>query len=584
MAPETVDELIFYEALKNAAEHGGKASPQAVMGKVIARNPLLKGDVRALMPRIFATVARVNGMSSGEQEKELARLSSLSEEPRPTAGDERGLPDLPERPEVVVTRFAPNPDGPLHVGNLRAAVLSHAYARKFGGKFILRFEDTDPKVKPPILKAYEWIKRDLDWLGIRFDEVYYQSDRLEIYYEYARKLLNRSAAYVCECGQDEFKRYRAEGVSCPHRARKDSQSAFERMVSGHFEEGGAVLRLVSSMTDPNPSLRDPPLLRIIDTEKHPHPRLGSKYILFPLYNFSAAVDDALMGVTLIFRGKEHLANSHVQAMIQTRLGFSPPFSIQYGRLKLEGYILSKSKIRSTLGSTSFTSPWPTLDDGWDDPRLATVMALKRRGFDPRALISLILEVGFKPSEATISWDNLAVLNRRLVEPKARRFFWVFDPIAIDVEGIPFESKTVLLPVHPSNAGLGSRILEVKAHKGKAEFLVQRKDVVSATSGSIMRFMGLFNIELSFEGDRVSARFVSEEPVAKAPIIHWLQPQLAIPSTLYFAKGMDLAVMKGVAEANILDSKVGDVVQLVRLGYARIDFLAKDEVRLVFAHD
>lgn len=584
MTPGAVDELILYEALKNASEHQGRASPQAVMGKVIARNPALKSDVKSLMPKILAAVERVNGLSLQEREKELARLSPVFEGPRITIEEKHGLPDLPGRPEVVVTRFAPNPDGPLHVGNLRAAVLSHAYAREFGGKFILRFEDTDPKVKPPILRAYEWIKRDLEWLGIRYDEVYYQSDRLGVYYEYARKLVSIGEAYVCECSQDEFKRYRARAISCPHRMRKDSQNAFERMVSGDFKEGSAVLRLLSSMTDPNPSLRDPPLLRIIDTKKHPHPRLGSSYTLFPLYNFSAAVDDALMGVTLIFRGKEHLANSHVQAMIQTKLGFKPPFSVQYGRLKLEGYILSKSKIRSALGNAGFTGSWPSSDDGWDDPRLATVMALRRRGFEPQALVSLILEVGFKPSEATISWDNLAVLNRRIVEPKAKRFFSIFDPVTVTVEGIPFTSKTITLPVHPSNAELGLRKLVVNAREGRAEFLLQKNDIAHATNGSTVRLMGLFNIEFLLEGEHIRARFVSEEPISKIPIVQWLQPQLAIPSMLYFAKGMELAVMDGIVEKNILGSHVGDVVQLVRLGYARIDSASEKQVRMVFAHD
>lgn len=582
-----LDYEIYAETLFNAIEHNGKASTQAVLGKILAKHQELRSKVKEILKIVEQFTIKVNSLSYEEQKIELEKYKSyLSIKQKPQ--EEKDLPDIPNRPERVVTRFAPNPDGPLHIGNLRAAVLSYKYAKKYGGKFILRFEDTDPKIKPPLLKAYDWIQEDLKWLGLEWDELYIQSDRLELYYEYARRLIANDDAYVCECTQEVFKNYKNSGLACPHRDRKDSLVLFEKMIAGNIEEGKAVLRLKTSMHESNPALRDPPLMRVIDTRKNPHPRIGSKYYVFPLYNFSAALDDSLMGVTLIFRGKEHLTNSLIQTEIQKKLGLSTPFSIQYGRLKLEGYILSKSKIRSTILSGQLID-FPSFCDGWDDPRLATLMALRRRGFQPKALIDLIIDVGFKPSEATISWDNLATLNRRVVEPKANRLFLTLDPVKLVVRNVPKElSEIVELPLHPSYPAMGFRKIKLKIIENTIDVYISGSDALSLKPGDKLRLMELFNIKI-FGKDHekliadYESKSIEELGGQRVPIFQWVPANDSVRATLFIANGMNLYVKKGFIESSVRLIEKGSVVQLVRIGYARLDELS-EEANLIFTHD
>jgi glutamyl-tRNA synthetase len=587
---EQIENEAFAEALFNAVEHSGKASYQAVLGKLIARHPDLKTNIDYLSELVKKVVGNTNSLAIDEQRIKLDQYRGYlsSKEPFKKA-DKKGLPEIPNRPPIVVTRFAPNPDGPLHLGNLRAAVLSYEYAKMYSGKFILRFEDTDPKTKPPLPRAYEWIKQDLSWLGLQWDELYIQSDRLEIYYKHAKKLIELGQAYTCECSQDDFKKYKEKGVNCPHRDQATSLKTFEEMISGKRMEGTVVLRLKSNMTHPNPALRDPALMRIIDTVRNPHPRIGSKYTVFPLYNFSAAVDDALMGVTLILRGKEHSANSLVQLDIQQKLGFNTPVSIQYGRLNLEGYILSKSKIRNALSLKEFSGEWFKENDGWDDPRLGTVMALRRRGFDPKALVELMIEVGPKPTEASISWDNLAVLNRRLVEPVAERYFAVFDPVPLTVSGVSNEKiSEANIPVHPSKPELGLRKVSVPVVNNTVMLSISRSDYNSLSQGSLFRLMDLFNVKIVLkEKDRLEASYISKSidgvKGSKPQIIQWVHNSESVPITMFKPKEMELYILKGLAERSLIRKSSGSVVQLVRVGYVRLDSVG-ESITAIFTHD
>jgi glutamyl-tRNA synthetase len=585
-------EILAY-TLKNALEHEGKPLSQAILGKIIANHPQLKANISAIKMLIDDTVKYVLTLSLEQQQREYEKYSDYILDFKPNGGEKSNvLPELPNRPPVVVTRFAPNPDGPIHIGNLRAAVLSYSYARMYKGKFILRLEDTDPKVKPPMLSAYEWIKQDLIWLGLDWDEFYIQSDRIELYYEYALKLTDKGDAYVCECSPEEFKSYRLLGKSCPHRARTDSVSLLQKMISGLVEEGKAVLRLKTSMEDPNPALRDPPLLRIVNTNITPHPRVGAKYRVFPLYNFSAAVDDSLMGITLILRGKEHLTNSIIQGKIQEKLGLIKPMSVEFGRLNLEGYILSKSKIKNSLRSHEFLSDWPTMNDGWDDPRLATIMSLRRRGIQPQALVELMLEVGPKPIDASISWDNLAAINRRIIEPIAKRFFAVLNPQKLIVKGIPNGNPFISarIKVHPSRPELGERRIELPLQDGCASIMVAQSDLEGLPK--IVRLMDLFNIEIQSlsEGGAVGyykSKDVEEAKRNRYSIIQWVPTTDSVNMVMYKAVGLNLEKHIGVIESSITHEPVGSVIQLVRIGYARIDASRESNngsIRVVFTHD
>lgn len=592
LSDETKQKIMAH-TLKNAIEHGGTPSAQAVLGKILASNPQLRQNILLVKEQVERAIQQVAKLTLEEQRREFEKYS-LYIEPKPkTETKQKPLPELPSPPSKVVTRFAPNPDGPIHIGNLRAAVLSHAYARMYNGTFILRLEDTDPKVKPPLLSAYEWIQQDLKWLGLEWDQLYIQSDRFEIYYEYAEKLVEGNHAYVCECTPEEFRSYKLSGRACPHRSRKDSLDLLQKMIAGEIGEGKAVLRLKTAMDDPNPALRDPPLLRVIDTNKTPHPRTGSQYKAFPLYNFSAALDDSLMGVTLVLRGKEHLTNGIIQATIQDKLGLQKPMMMEFGRLNLEGYILSKSKIKMSLRSKEFQTDFPTMFDGWDDPRLATVMGLRRRGIQPKALVELMLEVGPKPVEASISWDNLAALNRKIVEPVAKRFFAVFDPIRLSVSGLPVTVGEIAanVKVHPSRPELGDRKIVLPVHGGQVSVMVSKADI-AATSREV-RLMDLFNVtiqEITESGAIATykSREVEEAKLNKYPIIQWVPESGFVKALMYRPEGLRLEKLEGAAEAAVVNEAVGNIVQLVRIGYARIDGKTMETndpyVRFIYTHD
>ncbi|MEM3710811.1 MAG: glutamate--tRNA ligase [Thermoprotei archaeon] len=587
--PEDIKSEILAYTLKNSLEHGGKPSHQAILGKILANHPELKANIPVIQKLIDELIQYVSTLSIDKQQKEFEKYSGYIIFKPQIEEKNTFLPELPNRPSTVVTRFAPNPDGPIHIGNLRAAVLSHSYARMYKGKFVLRLEDTDPKVKPPMISAYEWIKQDLIWLGLNWDEFYIQSDRFEIYYEYALKLTEKDDAYVCECSPEEFRSFKMSGKNCPHRSRTDSVAFLQKMIAGLVKEGKAVLRLKTSMDNPNPALRDPPLMRVINTEVTPHPRVGAKYKAFPLYNFSAAIDDSLMGITLVLRGKEHLTNSVIQASIQEKLGLKKPITVEFGRLNLEGYILSKSKIKKSLRTQEFRSDWPTMSDGWDDPRLATVMGLRRRGIQPRALVELMLEVGPKPVDASISWDNLAAINRRIIEPVAKRFFAVFNPQTLTIRDVSVggQSVSAKVKVHPSRPELGERKIELPIKDGCVSLMVAKSDLEDTPK--MVRLMDLFNVEIQKTTDNGIVGYYKSTDVEEArrnkyPIIQWVPITSFVSVEMYRADGLRLEKLTGTIESSVIQEPVGSMIQLVRIGYARIDANQGSTIRVVFTHD
>ena len=293
-------ELIRKAALLNALQHGGKAQSGALVGRIISERQELKTKAKQLSGLISKIVKEVNSLSPEEQKRVVEENWPETLKKEKPSEEEKGLPPLPnaEKYAQVVTRFSPNPDCVLHLGSARAIVLSHEYARLYKGKFILRFEDTDPKVKRPVLEFYDRIREDLAWLGCKADEEYIQSDRLQIYYEYAERLLREGNAYVCTCTPDQFRKQSLAKKPCDCRdlPPEEHLERWRRMLNGGYGEGEAVVRVKTNVEHPNPAVRDWPALRIIDPVKYPHPRVGSEYRVWPLYNFSTGLDDHLQGI------------------------------------------------------------------------------------------------------------------------------------------------------------------------------------------------------------------------------------------------------------------------------------------------
>jgi glutamyl-tRNA synthetase len=566
-------DLVRKAALLNAVQHDGKAKAGAIIGKIIGEKQELKTKIKELLPLIHEIADEVNSLTIEEQRR-------IVEEKWPEAlkkekvEEKKGLPHLPnaDKYKQIVTRFSPNPDCVLHLGSARAIILSHKYARMYKGKFFLRFEDTDPKVKKPVLEFYDRIREDLDWLGCKADKEYIQSNRLTIYYECAERLLREGNAYVCECPPEHFRKKTLSRKSCGCRrlSAEKNLERWQRMLEGGYSEGEAVVRVKTDIEHPNPAVRDWPALRIIDPVKYPHPRVGGKYRVWPLYNLAAGVDDHLLGITHIIRGKEHLTNQVRQEYMYKHLGWKYPEAIHYGRLKITGAFLSKSKIIQGVREGAYT--------GWDDPRLATFAALKRRGITPNAIKKMIVDIGPKTVDVTLSWETLYAYNRKILDPQSDRYFFVSEPTALKVKHVPkvFRAK---LPLHPEKPERGFREYTITPKEETVIFEIAKRDAGVAEFEKMIRLMELFNIKVeSVNAGSLEASFASEAyeeaRKANAKLIHWIPKGGEVPCQVVMP---DAAVDEGVAESACEKLKPDTVIQFERFGFVRVD---KNDGKLV----
>lgn len=395
-------EVIRKQAIRNAADYG-KAQPGSIVGKVIAEIPEAKKDMAATMKEINRVVAEVNSLPKAEIEQELAEYSFPEKKQR------QGLPDLDwVKPGMEVnTRIAPNPSGYAHMGHAKQAILNDEYAKKYGGKFWLRFEDTDPRTKKPVPEFYKLIEEDLLWLGCDIAGVVKQSERMETYYKYAEQLLKEEKAYVCTCEKETLQLNRKEGKACACRQKpaKQALEEWKKMLlpasKGGYKEGQAVARLKTDIKHPNASIRDWVMFRIIDAV---HPLTGSKYRVWPLYNFAAAIDDHEMKINLFTRGKEHELNTEKQGYLYRALGWQQPHSIETGVLKIHGGLEHKSAIREAIASGELS--------GWDDPRAPTLRGMKAKGIDPRAIRDYIISSGIGKNDSYLDETKLESFNRK----------------------------------------------------------------------------------------------------------------------------------------------------------------------------
>jgi glutamyl-tRNA synthetase len=561
-------EFIRKLALLNAVRHDGKAQIGSVIGKLLAEKSELRSKAKEFARLVGEVVQEVNSLSLSEQ-KGVVEERWPEALVREKVEEEKRLPPLPNVGKYagVVTRFSPNPDCVLHLGSARAIVLCYEYARMYKGKFILRFEDTDPKLKRPVLEFYDRIREDLAWLGCSPNEEYIQSDRIPIYYEYAESLLKDGYAYVCTCDREQFreKSLASEPCECRGLPSEEHLKRWKHMLEAGYGEGEAVVRVKTDLNHPNPAVRDWPALRVIDSKKYPHPRVGSKYHVWPLYNFACGVDDHLMGVSHIIRGKEHLTNEVRQNYMYKYLGWEYPAAIHYGRLKITGASLSKSKIVEGMRTGVYKS--------WDDPRLATFAALRRRGITPEAIKKLIVDVGPKTSDVVLSWENLYAYNRKILDPKADRYFFVHNPTQLTVKNIP-KGFTPKLRLHPDNSERGFREYTIKPEgaDNAVALWVSRDDIETLKVGKIVRLMGLFNIKVErTDAYSAEASFMSEpyEEARKvgAPLIHWILIGADLPCQVVMP---DATVAEGIAENACKGLKPDDIIQFERFGFVRVD--------------
>lgn len=552
-----LEKIVFKYALLNAAKHKGSANPGAVIGSIMANEEELRSKAKEIGPLAGKIVAQVNALSAEEQASEMKKYGVEVEEKKPKA-KEVGLQELPGTHENIVLRFAPNPSGPLHIGHSRAAVPNAEYVKRHNGKLILRIEDTDPKrVFEP---AYEMIPEDLAWLGINPDEIIYQSDRFEIYYDYARQLIEKGAAYMCTCDGATFKELKDNCKPCPCRDNsvEENLALWEKFDT--MQAGEAVLRVKTDINHKNPAIRDWVAMRLVDEE---HPRMGTKYRIYPMMNFSVSVDDHLMGMTHVLRGKDHLANSEKQKYLYDHMEWDLPEFIHYGRLKMEDIALSTSKAMAGIEDGTYS--------GWDDPRLGTLRAIARRGIDPRTIYNLITEIGVKMADSAISWKKIYGLNRNFVEPIANRYFFCEEPVEVSVNGYEDGYVTIERPLHADHMDRGNRLLSFdgSAYIAKADY-----------ADGLFRLMDAVNVEIAGEDVNYHSTSFEEARDVKARIIQWVPTKENVNVKIVMD---DASVKTGLGEIALNDLEVGDIVQFERVGFARLDEIKDDELVFYYAH-
>ncbi|MCD6590366.1 MAG: glutamate--tRNA ligase [Candidatus Aenigmarchaeota archaeon] len=549
--------IILKYALQNALFHGGKANTGAVMGKVISENRDLKSNVKEVKSLVEQIVRQVNLMPIEEQRKELEKFAPELLEKKKK--EQKGLPDLPNAEEgEVTTRFAPSPTGPVNLGQfMRAVMLSYAYAKMYKGTFILRIEDTDAKKIDP--EAYRWIKEDLVRMGTKWDKLIMQSDRIETYYKNAKKLLKEDKAYVCTCSAENFREYKRNKKDCPCRGNpvEKNLELWDAMVAGKLEEGSAIVRFKISMSSMNPVLRDPPLLRI---NKTPHPRKGTKYAVWPLYNFACTIDDYDLGVTHVFRGKEHEHNTAVQKAIAKALDFEKfPTIVNFGMIRFPGEKLHTRDIKKMISEGKVS--------GWDDPKLPTIRAFLRRGFHPDAIKMLALQCGLSKNDIEISWENLESINRKIIDPLANRYMVVIDPVQLSVENAPGK-REVFEPLHPDHPERGKKKIILNPKK-----IYISRDDYEKFKGQVIRLKGLFNISLVRK-----TKYISNEILKDMPKVQWVsEPHVNVKII-----GKD-CVYEGLGEYEMSSLKPDTIIQMERIGFGRVDSNNRKGITVYFAH-
>ncbi|WP_321506122.1 glutamate--tRNA ligase [uncultured Methanoregula sp.] len=562
MAGEDPKELLFLCALQNAVRHGGVPQAGAVIGMVMGAHPELRSrakEVSALAKEAIADVAALSPEArvTTLQERAPGMFAALSEKHE----HKKVLPDLEGSQNGVVMRFAPNPSGPLHIGHARAAALNDAYVKQCGGRYILRIEDTDPKRVDP--EAYETVKEDIRWLGLGITDIVTQSERLPIYYDLCRQLIERDGAYVCTCDNEHFKELKQAKTACPCRDQpvEKNLELWQKMLDHGFHEGEVSVRIKTDLDNPDPAMRDFPAFRILDAP--PHPKV--KAHVYPLMNFSVVADDHLLGVTHVIRGKDHIANTRRQRYIYDHMGWKIPVYRHYGRMGIEGVVLSTSQMRLGINEGTYT--------GWDDIHLGTLRALARRGISPEAVKNAMLAIGIGDTDISFSWDNLYAENRKIVDPTANRYFFVPDPVEVKIEGAPDHTAHALL--HPGDAARGSRIMEFTG-----QVLLPKGELVPGTS--MVRLKDLFNVKIAWDGGiplfSYGGESLADARAAKAHIIQWLPAQATVPCTLLTQEGE----MKGACEPAV-KSELGKVVQFERVGFVKIDAVDASGVKAYFTH-
>lgn len=516
--------------------------------------------------------------------------------------------------EKIVTRFPPEPNGYLHIGHAKSILLNYGLAKEYGGDFHFRFDDTNPtKEKTEYVDS---IKEDVEWLGADYDQtIYFASNYFDRMYECAEFLIKKGKAYVCDLTPEEIREYRGTltepGKNSPYRDRtpEENLALFRAMKNGEFEDGSKVLRAKIDMTSGNMNMRDPILYRIARMEHH---NTGDDWCIYPMYDFAHPLEDAFEGVTHSICTLEFEDHRPLYDWVVKECEFvHPPKQIEFAKLYLTNVVTGKRYIKKLVDDG--------IVDGWDDPRLVTLSALRRRGYTPESIRRFMELVGVAKSHSSVDYAMLEYCIRDDLKLKKPRVSAVLDPIKLVITNYP-EDKVEYMEVknNQENEEMGTRKVPFcrELYIERDDFKIERpKKYFRLYPGNEVRLMNGYFVTctdyVTDEDENVTEVHCTYDPESRGGnspdgrkvkgTIHWVAAPFAKKAEVRLyenivdeEKGVynedgsvnlnpdSLKILKDCyVEPSLAEAAPGDSFQFVRQGYFCLDTKDSTEERMVF---
>ena len=511
------------------------------------------------------------------------------------------------------TRFPPEPNGYLHIGHAKSICLNFGIAQDYQGKCNLRFDDTNPAKED--IEYVESIKEDVRWLGFQWDgEICYSSDYFDRLYEYALELINKGLAYVDELSADEIREYRGTltqaGKNSPYRDRsiEENLALFIQMKEGKFAEGKACLRAKIDMASPFIVMRDPVLYRIKFAEHH---QTGNKWCIYPMYDFTHCISDAIENITHSLCTLEFQDNRRLYDWVLDNITIEArPHQYEFSRLNLEYAITSKRKLTQLVSEQ--------IVDGWNDPRMPTVSGLRRRGYTPASIREFCRRIGVTKQENTVEMSTLEFCIREDLNENAPRAMAVLDPVKVVIENFSETLDEVLsMPNHPNRPELGHREVTFtrEIYIDRADFREEaNKNYKRLVLGKEVRLRNAYviraeHVEKDADGN-IQTIYCSYDPATlnKNPddgrkvkgVIHWVSAKFAKPAEIRLYDRLfntpnpgsaedflstinpnSLIIKHGFVEPSLQKAEAEQAYQFEREGYFCLDSKYATEDNLVF---
>ena len=508
----------------------------------------------------------------------------------------------------VQTRFPPEPNGYLHIGHVKAINIDFSTAKKYGGTCNLRLDDTNPTKED--VEYVDSIMEDIKWLGFQWDNVYYASDYFPEIYKCAVKLIKKGLAYVDDLSAEEIRQYRGTltepGKESPYRNRsiEENLDLFDRMTNGEFETGSKVLRAKIDMTSGNINMRDPVIYRVLHAEHH---RTGNKWCVYPMYDFAHPISDTAEGVTHSLCSLEFEDHRPLYDWVLKACEYPVPSrQIEFARLNLTNTLTSKRKCLKLVKDG--------IVDGWDDPRMSTICAMRRKGYPAEALIDFVERIGVAKAFSVVDYQMLEHCVRENLNLKAPRAMAVLNPLKVTIENYP-EGESELLPVdinpNDENAGTKNVSFSKNIYIEKEDFMeVPVKGYKRLTPDNEVRLKGAYFIKvkeiLKDENGEVTELICTYDPASKGGnspdgrkvkgTIQWVDANNCLNATVNMYDKLFLTSNPGELEdyldnlnpdslkvlknckidADLADAKPGDSFQFMRNGYFTVDKYSSKE--------